>query len=106
MLPSGDQEGELVDALQRVVVEADHHHIDNDPPLDPVLPVEEVELLTVHQLEHLLGREDQRGHDQEYPHRDGGPGDPGEQKLVTTTLLMLFVKCTCIVQGRGQSSHH
>ena len=79
MLPPGDQEGELVDALQGVVVEADHHHVDNDPPLDPVLPVEKVELLAVHQLEHLLGREDQRGHDEEDPHDDGGPRDPEEQ---------------------------
>ena len=79
MLPPGDQEGELVDAVQGVVVEADHYHVDDDSPLDPVLPVEEVELLAVHQLEHLLGRENQRGHDQEDPHDDGGPRDPGEQ---------------------------
>ena len=33
----------------------------------------------MHQLEHLLGREDQCGHDEEHPHDDGGPCDPGEQ---------------------------
>ena len=79
VLPPGDQEGELVDAVQGIVVEADHHNVDDDSPLDPVLPVEEVELLAVHQLEHFLGRENQRGHDQEDPHDDGGPRDPGEQ---------------------------
>ena len=57
-------------------MEADHDHVDDDAPLHPVLPVEEVQLLAVHQLEHLLGRQDEGGHDEEDPDRDGGPGDP------------------------------
>ena len=66
----------LVEAVQRVVVEADHDDVDDDAPLDPVLPVEEVELLAVHQLEHLLGGQHQGRHDQQHPHHDRAPGDP------------------------------
>ena len=75
VLPPGDQDRELLQTEEGVAVEADHDHVDDDAPLDPVLPVEEVLLLTVHQLEHLLGRQDQSRHQQQDPDNDGGPGD-------------------------------
>jgi len=57
-------------------VEANHDHIDDDAPLHPVFPVAEVKLLTVHQLEDLLGRQDQGGHDEQDPHHYRAPGYP------------------------------
>ena len=55
VLPPGDQLHPGVEAAEGVGVEADHDDVDDDSPLDPVLPVEKVEVLTVHQLEDLLG---------------------------------------------------
>ena len=57
VLPPGDELHPAVEAGEGVGVEADHDDVDDDAPLDPVLPVEEVKVLTVHQLEDLLGRQ-------------------------------------------------
>ena len=76
VLPPGHQHREPPDHGQRVAVEADHDHVDDDAPLHPVLPVEEVEPLAVGQLEELLGAEHQGGHDEEDPDDHGGPGHP------------------------------
>ena len=54
VLPSRHQHCESVNVQQRVLVEADHDHVDDDPPLHPVLPVAEVQPLAVHKLEDLL----------------------------------------------------
>ena len=95
VLPTGDQLHPLEQAGQRVAVEAHHHNVDDDPPLNPILPIEEVKVLTVHQLEDFLGRQDCGGHDEEHPDHDGGPGYPAlllvRHKTVTTHRLAAMV---------------
>lgn len=74
MLPALDQGPVAVHAGEGVAVEADEDDVDDDAQLHPVLPVEEVLLLRVHELEDLLAQEDDGGEEEEAPDHDGGPG--------------------------------
>ena len=81
VLPPLDQLHKHVEVGDGVAVEADGDDVDDDPPLDPVLPVAEVELLGVHELEDLLGGEDEGGDDQQDPHHHRALRDPGTKRL-------------------------
>lgn len=57
VLPPLNQMKRSLQTGQRVLVKTDQHHVYDDSHLNPVLPVQKVLLLRVHQLKQLLSQE-------------------------------------------------